>query len=159
MEHTQTISGLLEHRRQVAGDVAFHREKAAHAAALLGSVDQVLRSLGYEGSDILAPLKAVQTAGVFRRGEPRIIMAALREAPDGLTVDAMARAICRERDWQTDDAKWMTALRAKIGRALGKKRGKGQVTNAERGGTFYWYAAPLVPTITPPAASSPPTGG
>ncbi|MBB4660340.1 hypothetical protein [Parvularcula dongshanensis] len=144
MEHTYTISGLLEHRAQVAGEVEFYRHKAAHAAELLGAVDQVLRSLGYEGSDITAPPKRVQAAGLFRRGElSRTIMATLREAPEGVTVDGIARLICRERGWDTDDAKWMTALRAKIGRALSKKRAKGQVTSEERAGTWYWCVAPV----------------
>ena len=106
MEHTHTISGLLEHRAQVAGEVEFYKHKAAQSANLLASVDAVLRSLGYEGSDIIAPPKRVQAAGLFRRGElSRVIMATLRETPEGITVDALARLICRERGWETDDGK------------------------------------------------------
>lgn len=168
MEHTHTINGLLLHRSQVAGEVEFHRAKAQQAAELVGSVDRVLRSLGYEANDITAPPTRVQAAGLFRRGElSRLIMSALREAPEGLTVHAIADMICAERGWETDDQKWMTAFRSKIGRALGAKKSKGKVTSEDRGGTWYWCPVPLVPTVeavgpaslTPPAASSLPTGG
>ncbi|MCQ8185163.1 hypothetical protein [Parvularcula maris] len=148
MAHTYLISGLLEHRSQIAGEVDYYRHKAREASDLLASIDRTLNSLGYEADE--GSKKPVRTAGLFRRGElRRLLLGALREAPEGLTVEEMAAMVCRERGWETDDARWMAALRSKIGKSLDKAKGAGLVSCMEREGCWYWFVAGQASLLQP----------
>lgn len=122
------ISGLLRRRSEMAADISHLTGRAIALQKDMAKLDAALSVLGHEVEGEFLPAKKATTAGLFRAKElPRLIYAALRANEGGLEVAQIAEIIIRDKGWETDDKRFVGAIREKISRVLWKVKAHGNI--------------------------------
>ena len=133
-ERPNTLSGLIEMHREIAGQIEHHRKVMAALVFDLEAVEHTIRLLEPDAQLGRAkPAPAVHAA--FKGEMRRDVLAALRAAPGPLTSLDMARQIIAARDLPSAP-KDVTVMRKRVGACLWKLRLKGMVTEVPQAGEY-----------------------
>jgi len=132
MERPNTVAGLRELHREIAGELEATRQRLNRLAADLEAVEHTLLLLD-PGADI-PRAKPIPSRDAAMKGEMRRhVMAALRTAQGPLTSLDIARQVVEARKL---DPSMMTAIRKRVGAALWKLKAKGWVAEVAQVGDY-----------------------
>jgi hypothetical protein len=134
LERPNTLSGLLELRKKLAGEAqhleGLYRQKVAD----LAHVDCVIRL--YDPDADLGRAKPVRPQSPAAKGEmSRACLRALRDATAPITSLEIAREVCAARGL-ADDPRMLIVIRKRVGAALWKLREKGIVAEVPQSGEY-----------------------
>jgi len=155
MTDTFVISGLAKRRAALAGDIGRMQTQLRQMQIDLDSLDAVIRLF-----DANYPIETIKPKGLrpasiwTTRGEfVRLIFSILREAPEPLSAQNIARKVMTVKHMDTSDQQAVMFMRQRVGYALRKKRLNGQLCSHHGMGPFVLWeiAAPIKP---PSAANS-----
>jgi hypothetical protein len=133
-DRPNTVAGLLEKHRQIAGDIEAKRRELDRLVADLEAVEHTIRLFDPEAQ--LPRAKPLPSPHAAFKGEMRRdVMAALRAASEPLTSLDIARQVIVARKLP-DDAKTVIMMRKRAGAALWKLKAKGWVGEAEAAGEY-----------------------
>jgi len=139
MERPNTVSGLIEKHREIAGLIEAKRKELNRLAADLEAVEHTIYLFDPDAQ--LGRAKPVQARDAALKGEMRRdVMAALRGAAEPLTSLQIAEQVIRVRKL---DPAMTTAMRKRAGAALWKLKVKGWVEEVPQLGDYKgWRLTP-----------------
>lgn len=133
-ERPNTVSGLIEKHREVAGQIEAKRRELDRLVADLEALERTIRLFDPDAQ--LGRAKPTPSPHAAFKGEMRRdVMAALRVATEPLTSLDIARQVIAARKLPYD-AKTVTMMRKRAGAALWKLRAKGWVQEAPKDGEY-----------------------
>lgn len=132
MERPNTVSGLLEKHREIAGQIEATRQHLNRLAADLEAVEHTI--LLFDPNATMPRAKPVPSRDAAMKGEMRRhVMAALRAATGPLTsLDIAAQVIAARKL----DPAMTTAIRKRVGAALWKMKAKGWAEEVAQVGDY-----------------------
>jgi hypothetical protein len=134
IERPNTVSGLIQLHREIAGQIEARRHELARLVADLEAVEHTIRLLDPNAQ--LGRAKPVPAAHAAFKGEMRRdVMAALRDCAEPATSLQIARKIIASRALP-DGAKDVTIMRKRVGACLYKLRAKGWVEEVPQSGDY-----------------------
>ncbi len=135
MERPNTVSGLIEKHRTIAGQIEATRRQLDALVFDLEAVEHTIRLFDPDAQ--LGRAKPVWGPQQAFRGEMRRdVLAILREAgAEPATSLRIARKIIAARAL-TEDAKTVTMMRKRVGACLWKLRDKGMVEDVPQAGDY-----------------------
>jgi hypothetical protein len=137
--NAHVFHALIRRRDEIANDIARFRQQIAEATTAIEHLDATLVLFGYEVPGSTAKPKLPNTAGIFHRGEHmRLIISALKAAPDGLTPTELAIAIAKAKDWDTADSRFIAALADKSRKAAAHMKVRYGVTSEQTARGWVW---------------------
>jgi hypothetical protein len=140
MANDHVISGLLQTRAEIAGQIAHLEQHLPKLRQSLFHVDQTLRLVGYDGPDLSVGAKRASTAGLFARREfQRILFGLIRESQTGMTSRQIALRICADKGWDATNKAFVDALVEKIGNWLNRKMRTSDFAVCERRGNDWLW--------------------
>ena len=141
-ERPNTVAGLLEKHREIAGFIEAKRHELAVLVANLEAVEHTIRLFDPDAS--LPRAKPLPSPHAAFKGEMRRdVLAALRAAQGPLTSLDIARQVIAARKLP-DDAKAVALIRKRVGAALWKLKARGIVAEVPLDGDYKGWK--LVPT-------------
>ena len=129
-DRPNTLAGLIEKRRELAGKIEYHQNELRQASADLDHLDATIRMF-----DPDADLEAIHSRPypprnqAFRGEVTRVLLAALRHAGGPLTSHQLADRLMAERGLDVNDAKLKKTMVKRVGSALRDMRKRGRVTS------------------------------
>jgi hypothetical protein len=133
-ERPNTVAGLLEKHREIAGLVEAKRRELDRLVADLEAVEHTVRL--FDPDAVLPRAKPVPAQAAAFKGEMRRdVMAALRAATGPLTSLDIARQVIVIRKL-ADDPKTVTMMRKRVGAALWKLKVKGWAAEVPQVGDY-----------------------
>ena len=118
---------LIDERRNVVSRLRDHEKICRKLKATLFNLDKTLRHFGYYPDGAIAPKKPM-SARLFYKGErPRLVLAILRDHPEGIGLRYIVETVRHRKGWETDDERFNRELRLKVSRTLDRQRLKGVV--------------------------------
>ena len=129
----------MRRRSEIAGTIKHLENKAAVCRGELKHIDATLGIMGYDVPNLKFRVKSTGTAGLFHRGEfPRLILKSLREAGKPLQVTQIAEMIAKEKEWDVQDKRFITALTDKAGKVMARMRRRYGLESEVRNGVWFW---------------------
>lgn len=133
-ERPNTVAGLIEKHREIAGQIEARRRELDRLVADLEAVEHTIRLFDPDAQ--LGRAKPLPSPHAAFKGEMRRdVMAALRAAKEPLTSLDIARQVITARKLP-NDAKSVTMFRKRVGAALWKLRAKGWVQEVSQEGDY-----------------------
>lgn len=133
-ERPNTVAGLMQKHREIAGQIEAKRAELARLVADLEAVEHTIRLFDPEAT--LPRAKPVPSPHAAFKGEMRRdVMAVLRTCGEPATSLEIARKIIAARALP-DDGKTVTMLRKRVGAALWKLRARGIVEEVPQPGEY-----------------------
>lgn len=121
-ERPNTVSGLIEKHREIAGQIEAKRRELDRLVADLEAIEHTIRLFDPDAQ--LGRAKPLPSPHAAFKGEMRRdVMAALRAATEPLTSLDIARQVIAVRKL-SDDAATVTMMRKRVGAALWKMKVK-----------------------------------
>lgn len=134
IERPNTVSGLIQLHREIAGTIEDRRAELARLAADLEAVEHTIRLLDPDAQ--LGRAKPVPAAHAAFKGEMRRdVMSALRGCAEPATSLQIARHILASRALP-DGADNVIIMRKRVGACLWKLRAKGWVQEVPLAGDY-----------------------
>lgn len=131
-ERPNTVSGLREKHREIAGQIEAQRAELARLVADLEAVEHTIRLFDPDAD--LPRAKPVPSPHAAFKGEMRRdVLSALRSAKGPLTSLEIAEQIVKARKL---DASLTTTFRKRVGAALWKLKAKGWVEEVPQAGDY-----------------------
>jgi hypothetical protein len=129
-----TVSGLIEKHREIAGQIEAKRRELDRLVTDLEAVEHTIRL--FDPDARLGRAKPVpQPHAAFKGEMRRDVMAALRSCGEPATSLQIARKIIAERALP-DDAATVTMMRKRVGAALWKMKEKGWAEEVAQVGDY-----------------------
>lgn len=140
MPTDHAITGLLQTRKEIAGQLEALEIKVTELKGDLVHIDAALRIMGYEGPNLSVGAKRSSTAGLFHRNElKRYVQEYFRKHPEGFTCRQLCLDICLERAWDSTNVPFMKSLVDKVGRFLNSQSRKSASWECvSYGNTYTW---------------------
>lgn len=140
-DRPNTVAGLIEKHREIAGKIEAKRRELAALVSDLEAIEHTIRLFDPDAQ--LGRAKPLPSPHAAFKGEMRRdVLAALRAASGPLTSLDIARQVVAAR-MLPDDAKTVTMMRKRVGAALYKLRAKGWVEEVPQAGEYKgWRLAP-----------------
>jgi hypothetical protein len=135
MAETHAVSGLKAKKEEIRCRISELENDIKACRSDLVTISEALRIMGDE--DYAKP------EALFGRGElAKIIFDALRDAPDGLEIKALADVVMKANGYAAEDRELYTAVLSRVGHAMYRYLHKGQVSKRRmRDGTRVWRLA------------------
>lgn len=134
VERPNTLSGLIEKHREIAGKIEHHRRQLDALVFDLEAVEHTIRLFDPDAK--LSRAKPLPSPHAAFRGEMRRdVLAVLRSCAEPATSLQIARKIVAARALP-DDAKTVSMLRKRVGAALWKLAQKGMVAEVAQVGDY-----------------------
>ncbi len=131
--------GLFTRRAEIEGYINHLETCLEKAKSEVLHLNATLGIMGYDVPSLKIRAKTIGTAGLFHRNElGRLILAKLRETPAGLPVYRIAELIARDKGWDTQDKRFMTALADKIGKRVSKMKKRYGLDSVLEDGGWIW---------------------
>lgn len=141
-ERPNTVAGLLEKHREIAGQIEAKRRELNVLVADLEAVEHTIRLFDPDADLPRAkPLPAKDAA--FKGEMRRYVMAALRSASEPLTSLEIARQVIALRKLP-DDPATVTLLRKRVGAALWRLKVKGWAREVLQEGDYKGWVRPAI---------------
>ena len=138
-ENNPVYHALMRRRSEIAGTVRHLENKAAICRGELKHIDATLGIMGYDVPYLKFRVKSTGTAGLFHRDElPRLILKSLRDAKTSLQVTQIAEFIAKEKEWDLEDKRFITALTDKVGKVLAKMKKRYTLKSENVNGLWLW---------------------
>ena len=122
------LSGLTKRRSELAGEAETLRARLAQIATDLDHLDAVIRQ--FDPNYDLGAIRPKRPRGpdVARRGErSRFILKVLREAPEPVTTQEVARRLMAEHGQDGEDRRLVAQAMKRAGMALNRQKAAGTV--------------------------------
>lgn len=133
-ERPNTVAGLVQKHREIAGQIEAKRAELARLVADLEAVEHTIRLFDPDAQ--LGRAKPLPSPHAAFKGEMRRdVMAALKTCEQPATSLEIARKIIAARALP-DDAKTVSMMRKRVGAALWKLRAKGMVQEVAQVGEY-----------------------
>jgi hypothetical protein len=133
-ERPNTVAGLMEKHREIAGQIESKRRELGRLVADLEAVEHTIRLFDPEAP--LPRAKPLPSPHAAFKGEMRRdVMAVLRSCGEPATSLQIARKILAARKLP-EDAKTVTMIRKRVGAALWKLKVKGWVEEVPQAGDY-----------------------
>lgn len=138
-ENSPVYHALMRRRSEIAGTINNLEEKASVCRGELKHIDATLGIMGYDVPNLKFRAKTTGTAGLFHRGEiVRLVLQSLREAGKPLQVTQIAELIAKEKEWDLDDKRFITALADKVGKGMAKMKKRYNLKSENVDGIWLW---------------------
>ena len=135
-ERPNTVSGLLDKRRELAARLKVATVEVATLTTNLDALDTVIRLFAPEADIGGLKEKRLPPPYPARKGEfQRIALSLLRETEAPITSLMLAERFCALRDLKPD-APTLTSLRNRCSNALGHMKGRGLVQQINTPGPY-----------------------
>ena len=126
MERPNTVAGLIEKRREIAGQIEQHQRALNELIIDLDHVDHTIRLFDPDCDVTLAQPKAFPARHAAFRGEmQRFVLGALRAATEPLTSPEIAIEVVKGRGLDPNDPRAVSLIRKRVGACLFSLKGKG----------------------------------
>lgn len=147
IERPNTVTGLIEKHREIAGQIEAKRRELDRLVADLEAVEHTIRLFDPDAQ--LGRAKPLPSPHAAFKGEMRRdVMAALRDCGEPATSLDIARKIIAARALP-DDGKTVTMMRKRVGAALWKLRAKGWAEEVAAEGDYkMWCLSQTLDTIS-----------
>jgi hypothetical protein len=150
MERPNTVAGLIEKRREIAGQIDHCQRQLRQLTADLDHLDATIRLFDPDADLASVGAKPYPPRHAAHKGEmARFVYAALRDADGPLTSLDIARKVMEGRGLDTADASATVLIRKRVGACLWKLRDKGEVAQVPLEGAYKGW------TMTPCTGASP----
>lgn len=134
MDHPNTVSGLIDKRREIAGRIEHAQRELRALVADLDHLDAAIRIFDPDAD--IGPAKRYPAAhGAFRGEMARFVMSALREAKAPLTSLEIANGVMQGRGL-TPDPKTTILIRKRVGACLWKLQASGVARSVPMAGEY-----------------------
>ena len=135
--HPHVISGLKAKQHDIRRRITELEGEIKACRLDLVSISETLRIFG-------DPEAYVKPEAMFGRGDlARTIFGALRDAPDGLDLKALADIVAKANGFDLEDAQLAITVRNRVNNAMYRYLNKGEVINRKkRDGSRIWRIAP-----------------
>jgi hypothetical protein len=140
MAEPHVIYALKAKRSELAGRIMLAQKEIEQMRQDLVHVDATLAIFGFEQDPkSLPPRKYKKELRLFERNElRRMLLDALRTAPDGLSTPDLALHIMALKEWDTSDNKLKSEIADRIGNSLRKILDRGVIEKRRQGLTNVW---------------------
>ncbi len=146
MERPNTVSGLLDKRREIAGRIEHAQGQMRQLVVELDALDLVIRLFDPEA--IPTGSKPYPPRAIAFRGEiSRVVLDALREAPGPVATASLAQAVMDGRGLNPDDTEMRRTLKQRVRLCLRRMKAKGTLFEVPlAGGRKGWALANSTPS-------------
>ena len=128
VERPNTLAGLIEKRRELAGKIEYHQNELRQAAADLDHLDATIRMFDPDADlEAIWPRPHPPRSQAFRGEATRVLLAALRHADGPLTTAQLAERLMAERGQDVNDRRLRKTMIKRVGSSLRDHRRKGLV--------------------------------
>ena len=143
--YVQAKVGLIRKRAAIMGELETLNREVAQKTADLRAIEAALRVLepGMEMDGLPSRRPTVPYAAF--RGEPaRLLLSALKNAPEGATTRELTSVVMRERHMNPDDPAEAKLMHRRVNHALHNLRNKGLARSgaADTSGMLRWLIEP-----------------
>jgi hypothetical protein len=119
IERPNTVAGLIEKRREIAGKIGHHQRLLNELIIDLDHIDHTIRLFDPDCDVTLAQPKQFPARHAAFRGEmQRFVLGALRAAPGPLTSLEIAREVVKGRGLDPNDRRAVSLIRKRVGACL-----------------------------------------
>ena len=126
VERPNTLSGLIEKRREIAGQIEHHQRIVNELVIDLDHVDHAIRLFNPDCDVTLAqPKQFPPRHGAFRGEMQRFVLGALRAATAPLTSLEIAIEVVKGRGLDPNDPRAVSLIRKRVGACLFHLKAKG----------------------------------
>lgn len=131
MENEHVVGGLMKKRAEIAGQLAVLRAELTRLKIDLDNVDATIRLFRPDADPEGLPVKPLPARFAAGKGEmARLLLGALRDAPDAMTIDQLSRHVMGERSMNADDTRLRKIMFKRVHACLCKYRDNGEVASA-----------------------------
>jgi hypothetical protein len=145
VERPNTVAGLIEKRREIAGKIEYHQRVLNELIIDLDHVDHTIRLFDPDCDVSLAQPKAFPARHAAFRGEmQRFVLGALRAATGPLTSLEIAIDVVKGRGLDPNDPRAVSLIRKRVGACLFHLKAKGLARDVPTAGAYKgWVTASL----------------
>ena len=134
VERPNTLAGLIEKRREIAGKIEHHQRVLNE---LIIDLDHTIRLFDPDCDVTLAQPKQFPARHAAFRGEmQRFVLGALRSATGPLTSLEIAVEVVKARGLDPNDARAVSLIRKRVGACLFHLKAKGMARDAATAGPY-----------------------
>lgn len=127
-DRPNTLSGLIDKRREIAGKIEHHQNALRQATADLDHLDATIRLFDPDADlEAIWPRPYPPRNQAFRGEVTRVILTALRHADGPLTSHQLAERLMAERGLDVNDRALKKTMVKRVGSSLRDMRKKGRV--------------------------------
>ena len=143
VERPNTVAGLIEKRREIAGQIEHHQRILNELIIDLDHVDHTIRLFAPELDVSLAQPKQFPARHAAFRGEmQRFVLGALRAATGPLTSLELAIEVVKGRGLDPNDPRAVSLIRKRVGACLFHLKAKGLARDVATAGLYKgWLVA------------------
>jgi hypothetical protein len=143
MERPNTVSGLIELRREISGKIEHHQRALNDLIVDLDHLDHTIHLLAPDQDLSLAKLKQFPARhGAYRGEMQRFVLGALRNASEPITSLEIAIEVVKGRGLDPNDARAVSLIRKRVGACLWRMVEKGLAREVPMEGTYKgWVTA------------------
>ena len=137
LERPNTIAGLVDKRREIAGKIEFTQRSLNELIADLDHIDATIRIFDPDADVTLHKPKIYPTKhGAFKGEMRRFVMAALRQAAGPITSLEIAKGVMQGRGLAANDDRTTILIRKRVGACLWKLSKSGVVRQVPMAGEY-----------------------
>jgi hypothetical protein len=137
MERPNTIAGLIEKRRQIAGQIEHHQRVLNGLIIDLDHVDHTIRLFDPDCDVQLGqPRRYPPQHQAFRGEMQRFVLATLRASEKPVTSLEIAVEVVKGRGLDPNDSRAVILIRKRVGACLSKLKRQGIVRQVPMTGTY-----------------------
>jgi len=132
MERPNTVSGLIELRREISGKIEHHQRALNDLIVDLDHLDHTIHLLAPDQDLSLAkPKQFPARHGAYRGEMQRFVLGALRNASEPITSLEIAIEVVKGRGLDPNDARAVSLIRKRVGACLWRMVGKVSMSAAK----------------------------
>jgi hypothetical protein len=135
IERPNTVAGLIEKRREIAGQIDHHRRILNELVSDLDHVDAVIAMFDPD-ADLGRAKPHPPRQAAFKGEMRRHVLQALRAAQGPITSLDIARQVMEARGLDASDARMVSTVRKRVGACLYKLRASGIVSEVPQAGEY-----------------------
>ena len=136
-ERPNTLSGLIEKRREISGKIELHQRILNELIVDLDHVDHTIHLFDPDCDVLLAqPKQFPARHGAYRGEMQRFVLGALRAASDPVTSLEIALEVVKGRGLDPNDPRAVSLIRKRVGACLFKLVKKGVVREVPQTGEY-----------------------
>ena len=136
-ERSHTLAGLIEKRREIAGQIEHYQRVLNDLVIDLDHVDHTIRIFAPDLDVTLSQPKQFPARHAAFRGEmQRFVLGALRQAQEPITSLEIAVEVVKGRGLDPNDARAVSLIRKRVGACLFKLKRQGLVEDVATTGSY-----------------------
>jgi hypothetical protein len=141
VERPNTVSGLIEKRRQIAGKIEHHQAELRQLIIDLDNLDHTIRLFDPDiDLEAFRPKPLPPRNQAYKGEVSRIVLAVLKRGP--MTCQQLTQHVMAERGLNTADNRLVRTMSKRVGSCLRNQRRKGLVRSEPRAGQHQLWEIP-----------------